>query len=112
MYYDPNNLSIEQPGQVEGNIVFTYLYAFHSDSAYIDQLKIRYREGGLGDGKTKKILEECLQDILKPIRERRELFISDKSQLIDILRVGSEKSQEESNQVLNSVKKAFGLNLF
>mgnify|MGYP005811156821 CR=1 FL=1 len=112
MYTDPKHLSIEQPGQVEGNIVFTYLDAFHSDSAYIEQLKMRYREGGLGDGKTKKILEECLQDILKPIRERRELLISDKSQLIDILRVGSEKSQEESNQVLNSVKKAFGLNLF
>ena len=112
MYTDPNHLTIEQPGRVEGNVVFTYLDAFHSDSAYIDQLKLRYREGGLGDGETKKILEECLQDILKPIRERRELLISDKSQLIDILRVGSEKSQDESNQVLNSVKKAFGLNFF
>jgi len=112
MYTDPNHLSVEDPGQISGNVVFTYLDAFHPDSAYIDELKVRYQKGGLGDGTTKKILEECLQDILKPIRERREIFMSDKAQLIDILRIGSEKSQEESNQVLNNVKRAFGLNLF
>jgi tryptophanyl-tRNA synthetase len=112
MYTDPNHLTIEQPGQVEGNVVFTYLDAFHSDSVYIDQLKLRYREGGLSNGTTKKILEDCLQDLLQPIRKRRELLISDKSQLIDILKLGSEKSQEQSNQVLNNVKNAFGLKLF
>ncbi|MGF1732168.1 tryptophan--tRNA ligase [Photobacterium kasasachensis] len=112
MYTDPNHLRIEDPGQVEGNVVFTYLDAFHPDINYVNELKAKYQQGGLGDGTTKKILEECLQEILKPIRERREMFIADKAQLIDILRQGSEKSQDESNQVLNSVKKAFGLNLF
>jgi tryptophanyl-tRNA synthetase len=112
MYTDPNHLNIEDPGQISGNVVFTYLDAFHPDSTFIDELKERYQNGGLGDGTTKKILEECLQNTLKPIRERREIFMSDKAQLIDILRIGSQKSQEESNQVLNNVKRAFGLNLF
>ena len=112
MYTDPNHLTVEQPGQVEGNVVFTYLDAFHPDASYVEQLKTRYSEGGLGDGTTKNILEECLQALLKPIRERRELFIADKSQLVDILRAGSEKSEQAANQVLHSVKKAFGLNLF
>lgn len=112
MYTDPNHLNIDDPGQVSGNVVFTYLDAFHPDLTFIEELKERYQNGGLGDGTTKKILEECLQNTLKPIRERREVFMSDKAQLIDILRMGSQKSQEESNQVLNSVKRAFGLNLF
>jgi tryptophanyl-tRNA synthetase len=112
MYTDPYHLNIEDPGQVSGNVVFTYLDAFHPDSALVEELKVRYQQGGLGDGTTKKILEECLQDILKPIRERRRVFMSDKAQLVDILQQGSQKSQEESNQVLNSVKSAFGLNLF
>lgn len=112
MYTDPSHMKVEDPGKIEGNVVFTYLDAFHPDSAYVSELKTRYQHGGLGDGMTKKILEECLQETLKPIRERREIFISDKSQLIDILKHGSKKSQYESNQVLNSVKKAFGLNLF
>ena len=112
MYTDPNHLAVEDPGQIVGNIVFTYLDAFHPDIAFVDELKVRYQKGGLGDGTTKKILEECLQEILKPIRKRREMFISDKAQLIEILRTGSRKSQEESNQVLNNVKQAFGFNLF
>jgi tryptophanyl-tRNA synthetase len=112
MYTDPNHLTVDQPGQVDGNVVFMYLDAFHPDTTYIEQLKTRYSEGGLGDGTTKNILEECLQELLKPIRERRELFIADKSQLVDILRAGSQKSEQAANQVLHSVKKAFGLNLF
>jgi tryptophanyl-tRNA synthetase len=112
MYTDPNHLRVEDPGKVEGNIVFTYLDAFHTDTAYISELKAKYQEGGLGDGTVKKVLEECLQEVLRPIRARRKTFISDKAQLIEILKAGSLKSQEESNQVLNSVKQAFGLNLF
>ena len=112
MYTDPNHLKIEDPGQIEGNVVFTYLDAFHPDVAYIEDLKAQYQAGGLGDGTTKKVLEECLQETLKPIREARESFISDKAQLIEILKAGSEKSREESNQVLNDVKRAFGLDLF
>jgi tryptophanyl-tRNA synthetase len=112
MYTDASHLRIEDPGKIEGNVVFTYLDAFHSDTAYISELKASYQQGGLGDGSLKKILEECLQDTLKPIRERRKSFISDKAQLIEILRNGSEKSQEESNQILNSIKNAFGLSLF
>lgn len=111
MYTDPEHLRIEDPGKIEGNVVFTYLDAFHSDLNYVKEIKEQYQSGGLGDGTTKKILEECLQEILKPIREHRAVFISDKSQLIDILQLGTKKSQDETNQVLNSVKKAFGLNI-
>lgn len=112
MYTDPNHLKIEDPGKVEDNVVFTYLDAFHPDLAYISELKQSYQAGGVGDGTTKKILEECLQETLKPIRQRRENYISDKAQLVDILKVGTEKSQDETNQVLASVKRAFGLDLF
>ena len=112
MYTDPNHLRVEDSGKIDGNIVFTYLDAFHPDTTYISELKVKYQQGGLGDGTTKKILEECLQETLKPIRDRRQLFISDRSQLIDILKRGTDKSQEESNQVLTNVKEAFGLNLF
>nr|WP_180706022.1 tryptophan--tRNA ligase [Psychromonas sp. CD1] len=112
MYTDPKHLNINDPGQIEGNVVFTYLDAFHSDSKYIETLKRQYQEGGLGDGHTKKILEECLQDFLRPIRLRREMLMNDKAQLLSILKEGTERSQDEANQVLRRVKNAFGLNLF
>lgn len=112
MYTDPNHLRVEDPGEIEGNVVFTYLDAFHPDKNYIDQLKEQYQRGGLGDGTTKKILEECLQEILKPIRERRQEFLNDRAQLVDILKKGSQVSREKTEKVLFDVKEIFGLNIF
>lgn len=112
MYTDPNHLKVEDPGNIEGNVVFTYLDAFHPDLDYVNQLKTHYRRGGLGDGATKKILEECLQDMLRPIRERRSQFLNDKAQLVDILVKGSQVSREKTSEVLFNVKDIFGLNIF
>ena len=111
MYTDPNHLRVEDPGNIEGNVVFTYLDAFHPDKDYISQLKDHYQRGGLGDGKTKKILEECLQDMLRPIREKRTEFLDDKAQLIDILVEGSQISRDKTEKVLIDVKDIFGLNI-
>lgn len=112
MYTDPNHLRVEDPGQVEGNVVFTYLDAFHPDTTYVAELKQQYQQGGLGDGTTKKILEDCLQTLIAPIREKRAMYLNDKAQLIDILRKGSEHADFKTQQVLFNVKEVFGLNLF
>ena len=72
----------------------------------------RRPRGGLGDGATKKVLDECLQDMLRPIRERRSEFLNDKAQLVDILIKGSQISREKTAEVLFNVKDIFGLNLF
>lgn len=112
MYTDPNHLRVEDPGQIEGNVVFTYLDAFHPDIAYVKSLKQAYRQGGLGDGKTKQILEDCLQTLLEPIRQERERLLSDKSMLVDVLRKGTEKANIASHNVLHDVKRALGIALF
>ncbi len=112
MYTDPNHLRVEDPGKVEGNVVFTYLAAFHPDQDEVEQLKAHYQRGGLGDGQTKKILEECLQEMLRPIRIEREAYLNDKSQLVDILKKGSEIARDKSAQTLTDVKAVFGLNIF
>jgi len=112
MYTDPNHLRVEDPGTVEGNVVFTYLDAFHPDKNDVEQLKEHYRRGGLGDGTTKKVLEECLQEMLRPIRERRAEYLDDKAQLLEILSIGSQRSREKTAKVLFDVKGVFGLNIF
>ncbi|ELR67920.1 Tryptophanyl-tRNA synthetase [Photobacterium marinum] len=112
MYTDPGHLQIEDPGKVEGNVVFTYLDAFYPDKVYVEELKAQYRAGGLGDGKTKAILESCLQELIQPIRQRREKLMSDKGQLVEVLKTGTERAKDETGDVLNRVKNAFGLKLF
>lgn len=112
MYTDPNHLRVEDPGNIEGNVVFTYLDAFHPDQSYVAELKEHYQRGGLGDGTTKKVLESCLQDLITPIRQRREEYLNDKAYLVEVLKKGTEKANQETQLVLHDVKSAFGLNLF
>jgi tryptophanyl-tRNA synthetase len=85
MYTDPNHLRVADPGQVEGNVVFTYLDAFHADKAFVAEMKAHYRRGGLGDRQCKNALETCLQELLAPIRERRATYIQDKGMPLTLL---------------------------
>ncbi|GAB1056387.1 MAG: tryptophan--tRNA ligase [Shewanella algae] len=112
MYTDPNHLRVEDPGRVEGNTVFSYLDAFHPDKALVAELKAHYRRGGLGDMKCKRILNDCLQELLAPMRERRSQAMADKGQLLAILQRGKEEARAISDAVLQDVKAAMGLNLF
>ncbi|WP_423731397.1 tryptophan--tRNA ligase [Hafnia paralvei] len=109
MYTDPNHLHVSDPGHVEGNVVFTYLDAFHPDQAQVAALKEHYQRGGLGDRQCKQELEACLQALLSPIRERRQQFSADKVALMDILQAGTEKAREVTQQTLSEVKRGLGL---
>jgi len=109
MYTDPKHLRVEDPGQVEGNVVFTYLDAFDEDRAAVEELKDRYRRGGLGDTAVKRRLEDVLQSLLAPIRERRERFAQDMGYVLDILRAGSLVAREKTQTTLDEVKSALGV---
>ena len=109
MYTDPNHLRVADPGQTEGNVVFTYLDAFHADKTFVAEMKAHYRRGGLGDRQCKNALETCLQELLAPIRERRATYIQDKGMLLALLRRGSERAHELTQRTLHEVKRGLGL---
>ncbi|KKI43754.1 tryptophanyl-tRNA synthetase [Obesumbacterium proteus] len=109
MYTDPNHLRVSDPGQIEGNVVFTYLDAFHPDAAQVAAMKEHYQRGGLGDRQCKQELEAYLQALLEPIRERRLQFSADKAALMEILQAGTEKAREVTQQTLAEVKRGLGL---
>ncbi|AOT07770.1 tryptophan--tRNA ligase [Pseudoalteromonas luteoviolacea] len=111
MYTDPNHIRVDDPGQVEGNVVFTYLDAFHEDKSYVAALKEHYCRGGLGDSKLKGVLADCLVNLITPIRAKRAQYIADPAQLRAILLAGTEQANQKSQQVLGRVKQAFGLNI-
>ncbi|HZK47425.1 MAG TPA: tryptophan--tRNA ligase, partial [Atopostipes sp.] len=92
MYTDPNHIRIEDPGQIEGNVVFTYLDIFDSDKEKVAELKEHYQRGGLGDMTIKRYLNEVLQDYLAPIRQRREEFAKDPDFVMNMLKEGSERA--------------------
>ncbi|XLM23220.1 tryptophan--tRNA ligase [Chromobacterium piscinae] len=112
MYTDPNHLRVADPGQVEGNVVFTYLDAFHPDQELVQGLKAHYQRGGLGDTVIKKHLEDCLQEMLAPIRARRERYAQDPAAVLDMLKTGTRRARDVAARTLAEVKAAMGLNYY
>ncbi len=121
MYTDPDHINIEDPGKVEGNIVFTYLDVFSKPDHFkeflpeyenLDALKDHYRRGGLGDVKVKKFLIKVLEDELEPIRKRRAEYEKDLDKVFKILEEGTAKAREAGKEKVEEVKKAMGINYF
>ena len=121
MYTDPNHLKVSDPGQVEGNTVFTYLDAFSRsehfgrylpDYADLEELKAHYRRGGLGDVKVKKFLAAVMQEELEPIRQRRKEFEQDIPAVYEMLKKGCEAARAVAADTLSEVRKAMKINYF
>lgn len=112
MYTDPNHIHVEDPGRVEGNMVFTYLDIFDPDKQQVASLKEQYQAGGLGDVKIKRYLNEVLEATLGPIRKRREEFAKDIPSVYNMLKEGSQKADQVAQQTLAEVRAAIGVNYF
>ncbi len=121
MFTDPLHLRIEDPGHLEGNVVFTYLDAFCTDEhfaeflpdyANLDEMKEHYQRGGLGDGVCKKFLINVLESELSPIRAARARWEADIDSVYDILQAGTAKAVEKTNATLTRVRKAMRIDYF
>lgn len=121
MYTDPNHIQVSDPGQIEGNTVFTYLDAFSSDEDFaeflpdyknLDELKDHYRRGGLGDVKVKKFLLNVINKELDPIRARRHEYEKDIPEVYNILKRGTEAAYAVAQETLNDVKAAMKIDYF
>lgn len=121
MYTDPNHVHVEDPGQVEGNTVFTYLDVFSKPEDFekflpeyknLDELKAHYARGGLGDMKIKRFLNAILQELIAPIRERRKELEQNPQAIFDILRAGTEQARVAAKENLIKLKTNMGINYF
>jgi tryptophanyl-tRNA synthetase len=112
VYTDPLHLKVSDPGHLEGNVAFIYLDAFDTDKEGLAEMKAHYVRGGLGDSVVKKRLEGILQEMLAPIRARREELAKDKGQVMQILKEGTFKAREVAAQTMDEVRKALGLSYF
>jgi tryptophanyl-tRNA synthetase len=73
------------------------------------ELKNRYRRGGLGDTIVKKHLNEVLQPLLAPIRERRRALARDPGYILGIVKEGTMQARELTDRTLREVRTALGL---
>ena len=121
MYTDPTHINVSDPGHLEGNAVFTYLDAVSTDQDFADfwpdfqnleELKAAYTAGGIGDMKCKKLLNNVINRMLDPIRERRRQYEQDIPEIFNILRKGSEAARETAAKTMDEVRAAMRINYF
>jgi tryptophanyl-tRNA synthetase len=112
MYTDPDHIHVEDPGKVEGNVVFTYLDIFDPNKTELEDLKAQYRKGGLGDVVIKKRLVGILDDLLSPIREKRAMLAKDPQAVMAIVEEGTRKAKLKAEETLREVRKALKIDYF
>lgn len=121
MYTDPTHINVSDPGHVEGNAVFTYLDASSTDQDFadfwpefqnLDELKAAYTHGGIGDMKCKKLLNNVINRMLDPIRQRRAEYEKDIPEIFNILKQGSESARETAAQTMDDVRRAMRIDYF
>jgi len=112
MYTDPDHIHVEDKGKVEGNVVFAYLDIFDSNKEEVSGLKEQYKKGGLGDVVIKKRLIQVLENIINPIRTKREELAENPEQVMKILEDGTKKARESAKETMAEVRKALKINYF
>lgn len=109
MFTDPNRIHVDQPGTVEGNPVFIYHDIFNPLKDEVEDLKLRYREGRVGDVEVKDKLVIALNQFLAPIQERRKHFEADKGLVEEIIYDGTEQMNVIAQSTLKEMRSAMGL---
>jgi len=109
MYTDPKRVRADTPGTVEGNPVFIYHDAFNSDLAQVEDFKMRYRAGTVGDVEVKKSLADAINMYLEPMRERRREILCRPGRIREILYDGSAKARRLAQETMAEVREAVRL---
>jgi len=112
MYTDPNHIHVQDPGEVKGNVVFSYLDIFDPNKDEVEELKSQYKKGGLGDVVIKKRLIGILENIIGPIRTRREELAKNPEAIMKILEEGTLKAQSIAKDTMIEVRKSLKINYF
>ena len=109
MYTDPKRVRADIPGTVEGNPVFTYHDAFNPDTAEVEDLKARYRQGAVGDVEVKTKLAAAINAGLEPMREKRSALLARPNDLREVLFEGSARARREAAETMKRVRDAMKL---
>jgi len=118
-YTDPNHIKVTDPGQIEGNVVFSYLDAFCKPEHFakylpeyksIEELKAHYTRGGLGDVKVKLFLNNILQELLTPMREKRKELENNIDNIYKMLFENGKKMRKIADKKISQMREAIGIN--
>ncbi len=98
---DTNRISVKIPGNPDVCSVYQYHKAFNSENA--DEVASICKNAGMGCVQCKKLLNEKLNAILDPIRERRHYYEEHRDEVKDIIDCGTKKANEIGDKNLAEI---------
>ena len=107
-YTDPTRAHANDPGHVEGNMVFVYL-DFFGNPDEVAQMKEAYIRGKVADVEVKDYLFDSLMKTFGPARKRYAELKANPQMVRDILRNGQEKALAVATKTMEEVREAVGL---
>jgi len=107
-FTDPARIHPTDPGRVEGNPVFIYHDLMNERKDEVEDLKVRYREGKVGDVEVKQKLYEAHQRLFEPMRQRRKELEEDLDRVREILAEGANRASKLAAETLKEVYEVIG----
>ncbi|UCB57462.1 MAG: tryptophan--tRNA ligase, partial [Candidatus Omnitrophota bacterium] len=107
MFTDPKRIKKSDAGHPKTCNIYAYFKTFRPEIA--EEVRQSCAKAEIGCTECKKRLAEVLNEVLEPIRQRREEFVKEKSRIEDILTEGRKKAKKVTLETLAEVKKLVGL---
>jgi len=108
MFTDPLKIHRDDPGHPETCPVYALHSIYNPDhKIFVEDCKSGSKEWGCV--KCKKLLSEKLIEHFAEYREKRRIYLSDKAQLDNILKIGSEKARDRAGKTMRMIRKAMKL---
>lgn len=107
-YTDPTRIHADDPGHIEGNMVFTYL-DFFGEKEKVEELKSLYKQGRVTDVEVKNYLFESLMNYFRPAKKRYEELKANPDKVKKILESGAEKARNVASEMMEEVREVIGL---
>jgi len=108
-YTDPNRKKVTDPGQVDGNPVFTYHRLLNDNKNEVADLEDRYKKGAVSDVEVK---EKLFNAILTKFKKERALYNELKAnpdKIKSILKEGAEKARTQAIKKMMEVREKTGI---
>jgi tryptophanyl-tRNA synthetase len=110
MFTDPTKIQRTDPGHPETCPVCQLQVVYTPDYQKYHQLE---REGSAEWGcvKNKKLLAECINKALAPVRAKREELLRDRRVIEEILQEGAKKARRAADETLTLVREAMKIGI-
>lgn len=114
MYTDPKRITGKEPGETDPtkNPLWAFQETFNPDTAWVEEHRARYAAGTVGDVPIKRKLVEVLNALIGPIRERRKHFEQRPDDVMDALKLGTQKANAVAEETLALAKQKMKQDFF